>query len=50
VTFKEALVNPLYRKATWVVLGLNFFNQACGVQMIVTYSNLILSLIYNPGP
>ena len=26
VTFKEALVNPLYRKATWVVLGLNFFN------------------------
>jgi hypothetical protein len=46
---KDALYNEEYNRATWVCIGMIFFNQLTGNNAIVFYSTTILELMDTDG-
>ena len=41
--YSEVLCDPKYRKATWLVCAIAFFNQMSGVNLISIYSTDLFS-------
>ena len=41
-TFKQAVCGAKYRKATWVCVFLNLFNQQTGINAVTVYANRLL--------
>lgn len=39
LTIKDALLNPMYRKATWINVGYIVFHELTGINVIAIYSN-----------
>ena len=48
-TFKQALFDPEYRKATWICFLLALFNQNTGLNAIFMYSNKMIKDLSKPG-
>lgn len=45
VSFKDALFDEKYRKATWITFVLGLFNQMTGLNAIMMYSNTLLETL-----
>ena len=43
LTIKDALCNPMYRRATWINVGYIVFHELTGANPIIQYSNEILT-------
>ena len=48
LTFIDALVNPQYRRATWVNIGYLTFHEFTGANFIIFYSNTIFRQMSTP--
>ena len=49
VSFKEAVCGRKYRKATWVCVGLNMFNQQTGINAVNQYAGQLLKSMAEQG-
>ena len=49
LTFKDALINPEYRQATWVNIGYIIFHELTSINVIMMYSNTLFREMQKPG-
>jgi len=49
LTFKDAMVNPQYRTATWVNIGYMIFHELTGNNVILLYSNILFASMNQSG-
>lgn len=49
VTFKQAICDPQYRKATWICVIIGFLNKQCGIDGLAVFFTRLVGLLSEQG-